>query len=95
LPDAARSCWGIEVLAPVVVVMALTLIIAAIVPSFLSAYKRCAMLRSRRRSIPTRRENRAGATVARGSRFVFERELERGDLVELGLDSGFQYECWS
>jgi len=30
-----------------------------------------------------------------GPRFVFERELERGDLVELGSDSGFQYQCWS
>ena len=32
--------------------------------------------------------------VARGPRFVFERELERGDLVELGLDTEFRYECW-
>jgi DNA-binding transcriptional LysR family regulator len=32
--------------------------------------------------------------VARGPRFVFERELERGDLVELRLDSEFRYECW-
>jgi len=32
--------------------------------------------------------------VARGPRFVFARELERGDLVELRLDSEFQYECW-
>jgi len=32
--------------------------------------------------------------VARGPRFVFERELTRGDLVELELDSDFQYECW-
>jgi DNA-binding transcriptional LysR family regulator len=32
--------------------------------------------------------------VARGPRFVFERELEQGDLVELKLDVDFQYECW-
>lgn len=32
--------------------------------------------------------------VARGPRFVFEAELERGELVELALDSEFQYECW-
>ena len=32
--------------------------------------------------------------VARGPRFVFERELKQGDLVELALDSDFQYECW-
>jgi DNA-binding transcriptional LysR family regulator len=32
--------------------------------------------------------------VARGPRFVFEAELDRGDLVELALDSEFQYECW-
>ncbi|MBR1146195.1 LysR substrate-binding domain-containing protein [Bradyrhizobium sp. AUGA SZCCT0431] len=32
--------------------------------------------------------------VARGPRFAFERELGRGDLVELGLDSEFWYECW-
>jgi DNA-binding transcriptional LysR family regulator len=32
--------------------------------------------------------------IARGPRFVFERELEQGDLVELKLDSDFQYECW-
>jgi DNA-binding transcriptional LysR family regulator len=32
--------------------------------------------------------------IARGPRFVFERELSRGDLVELRLDSAFQYECW-
>ncbi|KRR18968.1 hypothetical protein CQ14_18960 [Bradyrhizobium lablabi] len=32
--------------------------------------------------------------VARGPRFVFAKELERGDLVELGLDTDFQYECW-
>jgi DNA-binding transcriptional LysR family regulator len=32
--------------------------------------------------------------VARGPRFVFEAELKRGDLVELMLDSDFQYECW-
>ncbi|QOZ51635.1 LysR family transcriptional regulator [Bradyrhizobium sp. CCBAU 53338] len=32
--------------------------------------------------------------IARGPRFVFERELERGDLVEVGLISDFQYECW-
>jgi DNA-binding transcriptional LysR family regulator len=32
--------------------------------------------------------------VARGPRFVFEPEFSRGDLVEVGLDSDFQYECW-
>jgi DNA-binding transcriptional LysR family regulator len=32
--------------------------------------------------------------VARGPRFVFERELKQGDLVELVLDGDFQYECW-
>jgi len=32
--------------------------------------------------------------VARGPRFVFTKELERGDLVELRLDTDFQYECW-
>jgi DNA-binding transcriptional LysR family regulator len=32
--------------------------------------------------------------VARGPRFVFEAELRQGDLVELVLDSDFQYECW-
>jgi DNA-binding transcriptional LysR family regulator len=32
--------------------------------------------------------------VARGPQFVFERELARGELVELPLDSDFQYECW-
>jgi DNA-binding transcriptional LysR family regulator len=32
--------------------------------------------------------------VARGPRFVFKAELERGELVELALDSDFQYECW-
>jgi DNA-binding transcriptional LysR family regulator len=32
--------------------------------------------------------------VARGPRFVFEPELKQGDLVELSLDSDFQYECW-
>lgn len=32
--------------------------------------------------------------VARGPRFVFARELGRGELVELDLDSDFQYECW-
>jgi DNA-binding transcriptional LysR family regulator len=32
--------------------------------------------------------------VARGPRFVFERELDHGDLVELRLDADFQYECW-
>jgi hypothetical protein len=32
--------------------------------------------------------------LGRGRRFVFERELQHGDLVGLTLDSGFQYECW-
>ena len=32
--------------------------------------------------------------IARGPRFVFEPELGKGDLVELTLDSDFQYECW-
>jgi DNA-binding transcriptional LysR family regulator len=32
--------------------------------------------------------------VARGPRFVFEPEFSRGDLVEVELDSDFQYECW-
>jgi DNA-binding transcriptional LysR family regulator len=32
--------------------------------------------------------------VARGPRFVFEAELERGQLAELALDSDFRYECW-
>jgi len=32
--------------------------------------------------------------LARGPRFVFETELKDGDLVELALDSHFQYECW-
>jgi DNA-binding transcriptional LysR family regulator len=32
--------------------------------------------------------------IARGPRFVFEPELTRGDLVELKLDTDFQYECW-
>lgn len=32
--------------------------------------------------------------VARGPRFVFERDLKAGDLVELTLKSDFQYECW-
>jgi len=32
--------------------------------------------------------------LARGPRFVFEAELKKGDLVELTLDSDFQYECW-
>lgn len=32
--------------------------------------------------------------LARGPRFVFGRELERGDLVEVGLISDFRYECW-
>jgi DNA-binding transcriptional LysR family regulator len=32
--------------------------------------------------------------VARGPRFVFETELKQGGLVELRLDSAFQYECW-
>lgn len=32
--------------------------------------------------------------IARGPRFVFEPELERGELVELGLEIDFQYECW-
>jgi DNA-binding transcriptional LysR family regulator len=31
---------------------------------------------------------------ARGPRFVFEAELAKGDLVEVTLDSDFQYECW-
>lgn len=35
-----------------------------------------------------------GSFVARGPRFVFERELARGELVELALESDFQYECW-
>lgn len=32
--------------------------------------------------------------VTRGSRFVFERELEAGALVELRLATKFRYECW-
>jgi hypothetical protein len=32
--------------------------------------------------------------IPRGPRFVFEPELGNGDLVELTLDSEFQYECW-
>jgi DNA-binding transcriptional LysR family regulator len=32
--------------------------------------------------------------IARGPRFVFEAELAKGDLVEVTLDSDFQYECW-
>ena len=32
--------------------------------------------------------------IARGPRFVFASELDHGDLVELALDSDFQYECW-
>jgi DNA-binding transcriptional LysR family regulator len=32
--------------------------------------------------------------LARGPHFVFERELEQGDLAEVVLDSDFQYECW-
>jgi DNA-binding transcriptional LysR family regulator len=32
--------------------------------------------------------------IARGPRFVFARELEQGDLIELALDADFQYECW-
>ncbi len=32
--------------------------------------------------------------VARGPRFVFEDELQRGELVEVMLEADFQYECW-
>jgi DNA-binding transcriptional LysR family regulator len=32
--------------------------------------------------------------LARGPRFVFERELKEGILVELELDCDFRYECW-
>jgi DNA-binding transcriptional LysR family regulator len=32
--------------------------------------------------------------IARGPQFVFEHELAQGELVELALDSDFQYECW-
>ncbi|MDE2579380.1 MAG: LysR family transcriptional regulator [Hyphomicrobiales bacterium] len=32
--------------------------------------------------------------IARGPRFVFERELKSGALVELRLASEFRYECW-
>ncbi len=32
--------------------------------------------------------------IARGPRFVFSAELQRGDLVELALEADFQYECW-
>jgi DNA-binding transcriptional LysR family regulator len=32
--------------------------------------------------------------VARGPRFIFDSELKQGNLVELALDSDFQYECW-
>jgi DNA-binding transcriptional LysR family regulator len=32
--------------------------------------------------------------IARGPRFVFEAELQRGDLVEVILETDFQYECW-
>jgi DNA-binding transcriptional LysR family regulator len=33
-------------------------------------------------------------SIARGPRFVFERELAAGSLVELPLTCSFSYECW-